>query len=190
MSAKKPDERSASTSAVSGFHAEEPEKLTTRRPEQRGTNTAEEWRVVHWPRQAARRAVLPAKASGKVGLEVIGGKVSLQPSDQAAAIALDGLRTQLGVSWDDKRRADLAKLDEASRRGVSGFDSVVLLARMGGLDLAIDERAEHNIAAYRRHLRLQKLPIPRTIWVDEAERGEAASIEEIDLVSESHRAGR
>jgi hypothetical protein len=190
MSAKQPDERSAPKSAVSGFHAEEPEKLTTRRPEQRGTNTAEEWRAVHWPRQAAHRATLPVHLDGKVGLEVIGGKVCLAPSDQDAAIALDGLRTQLGVNWDDKRRADLAKLDEATRRGVSGFDSLVALARMGGLDLAIDERAEHNIAAYRRHLRLQRLPIPRTIWVDEAERGDAASIEEIDLVSQSHRAGR
>jgi hypothetical protein len=190
MSAKKVAAKSSPKAAVVGFFAEEPEKLTTRRPEQRGTSTAEEWRIVHWPRQAARRAGLPLLDGAKVGLEVIGGKVCLLPSDQAAAVALDGLRAQLGIEWDVKRRADLAELDEAARRGVSGFDSLVLLARMGGLDLAIDERAEHNIAAYRRHLHLQKLPIPRTIWVDEVERSEAASIEEIDLVSASHRAGR
>jgi hypothetical protein len=142
-----------------------------------------------WPRQIKRFEALPANSGGQVAIQVIGGRVAMTPLDQEAAIKLEGLRAQMGVTWDAKRGGDLSKLDESASRGVSGFDSLMLMLEMGGVDILLDSKAESAIAAYQRHLRLQKLPIPRTIWVDAEERPEGGSIEEVDIVGARHRAG-
>jgi len=177
------------TAKVAGFVAEPPERLDGRRPVPRpAPRNAEEWRAEVWPRQMRRFISLPVSGSGAVALQVIGGRVVMTPLDQEASIRLDGLRAQLGITWDAKRGGDLSKLDEIASRGVSGFDSLLLLLEMGGIEVALDSRAQAAIAAYRRHLRLQKLPIPRTIWVDAEERPEGASIEEIDIVGARHKA--
>jgi len=185
-----PTEAAPKAKTPGGFVAEAPERLTTRRPAPRpAPRNAEEWRAAVWPRQIKRFEALPAHAGGQVAIQVIGGRVAMTPLDQEAAIKLEGLRAQMGVTWDAKRGGDLSKLDESASRGVSGFDSLMLMLEMGGVDTLLDSQAQSAIAAYQRHLRLQKLPIPRTIWVDAEERPEGGSIEEVDIVGARHRAG-
>ncbi len=172
------------------FVAEAPEQMTTRRPTQRpAPTTAETWRAAQWPRHAKRVSTLPETGTGKVILQISGCRVIMKPQDQNAALMLDALRLQAGVHWDKKRKADVSRLDEAAHRGVSGFDSLRLMLEIGGVDYTVDSQAERVIATYRRRLRIQKLPIPRTIWVDD-ERPESVVQTEIDIVGARHKVGR
>jgi hypothetical protein len=144
-----------------------------RRPEKRNDVIA--------ARQAARFLALPAHGPNLIRLVTAGSRVNLIPTDQQAAIHLAGLRSQIGHHYDAKRSADVQFLDEMLARGASGFDSILLLARLNGL--AIDEAGAgaEQVEGYRQALRRQKTPIPRVVWRDEGEGITGEVTGEVDL---------
>ena len=121
-------------------------------------------------RQADRFRALPAHGPNQIRIVTAGSRVNLIPSDQQAAIHLAGLRAQVGTHYDAKRSANVQWLDEMLGRGASGFDSILLLARLNGLVIDESGVGSEQVEGYRRALRRQKSPIPRVVWRDESEK--------------------
>ena len=170
-----------------GFVALEPEISATRvaqrpvAPEMDLETLKKNNRNKDWERRQAHFQTLPAE-NREVRLLVLGGRVVLNPLGQRAALMLEGLKAQLGIFWDERQQAYIARFDDLAAHGTNAFESLALLLEMGGVKVEIAPETQKVIERYRRRLKIQRVPITRTIWVDEnpGSSGELTSVTDLD----------
>jgi hypothetical protein len=170
-----------------GFVALEPEISTSRvapqtaAPEMDLEALKKNNRNKDWERRQAHFETLPSE-NQEVRLLVLGGRVVLNPLGQRAALMLEGLKAQLGIFWDEREQAYIARFDDLAAHGTNAFESLALLLEMGGIHVEITPETQKVIERYQRRLKIQRVPITRTIWVDEnpGPEGELTSVTELD----------
>jgi hypothetical protein len=185
--AKNQDRSTGDIYSEGGFVALEPEISTTRlaprpvAPEMDLEVLQKNNRNQDWERRQAYFQTLPAE-NQEVRLLVLGGRVVLNPLGQQAALMLEGLRAQLGIFWDGRQQAYIARFDDLAAHGTNAFESLILLLEIGGVHVEVSPETQKVIERYQHRLKVQRVPITRTIWADEnsGPEGELTSVTELD----------
>jgi hypothetical protein len=118
---------------------------------------------------------------GQVEAVAAGSRISLRATDDEGRFARETAIATAGLPYDRKQNTRLPAFRRLLRRGSSHVESITLHAELIGLPLVVSETTRQAIADYRARLERATRPIPRTVWVDERDREELETSEELHL---------